>query len=262
MAFPTLRIASGKRQNKQSVKDAQYLLKGNNRFKESYYSGPIDGDFGAATGAATYRAKFWSGYPLKKCDHVFGPVLYSYLLPLTSKSATKLPITYRLRRTARLKAKKKQEQQKTLGVKAFELGVKYINYREGPNNDNIFGAFFGINHNPWCGCFVSYCYTKVGKRIFLPYVPNIVSWARSGENGLYIVNTPKKGDLVCFDWTGNGIFDHVEFVESFDGTTIHTLGGNTLPPGGAGDQGNGGGVYRNARPASIHHAFIRIAGAN
>src|SRR6185503_3954045 len=138
MAFPTLRIASGKRQNKQSVKDAQYLLKGNNRFKESYYSGPIDGDFGAATGAATYRAKFWSGYPLKKCDHVFGPVLYTYLLPLTSKSAKKLPITYRLRRNARLKAKKKQEQQKTLGVKAFELGLKYLNYRERPGNNNIF----------------------------------------------------------------------------------------------------------------------------
>jgi hypothetical protein len=253
MAFPTLTVTSPHKKG-QDVKDAQYLMEGHGRFGEKYYTGPIDGDYGALSGAGAYRTKFWTGYPLRKCDHVFGPVLYSYLLPLKSGQAKKLPVANRLRRAYRIKHKPKP----TVAQKALALALTFEGYREGFGNDNKFGAYFGINHNPWCGCFVSYCYSKSGRKIFLPYVPNIVSWAEAGQNGLFIVSTPQPGDLVCFDWTRNGSYDHVEIVKSYDGQTIHTIGGNTLPPGGAGDMGNGGGVYENARSTSIRHAFVRV----
>ena len=259
MTFPTFTLTSPHKKG-QAVKDAQYLMEGNNRFGEKYYSGKIDGDYGTLTGAGAYRAKYWTGYKLSDCNHAFGATLYSYLLPLKSDKAKKLPVANRLRRKWRLAQKKKRENQKTLGEKAFEYALQFLGYREGFDNDNKFGAFFGINHNPWCGCFVSYSYTKVGHYLFLPYVPNIVSWARAGLHGLYEVKEPKKGDLVCFDWQGDGLYDHVALVESFDGTTIHTLEGNTLPPDGVGDQGNGGGVYRRERSVTIRHVFVRVQG--
>jgi hypothetical protein len=35
-------------------------------------------------------------------------------------------------------------------------------YKEGKNNDNIFGKWYGMNNVPWCAEFVSYCFNKVG----------------------------------------------------------------------------------------------------
>ena len=30
-----------------------------------------------------------------------------------------------------------------------------MKYKEGPNNDTIFGEWYGLNHQPWCAMFVS-----------------------------------------------------------------------------------------------------------
>jgi cell wall-associated NlpC family hydrolase len=38
---------------------------------------------------------------------------------------------------------------------------------------------------------------------------------------------PSPGDIVFFDWGGDGISDHVGIVESVDGEYIHTIEGNT-----------------------------------
>lgn len=253
--FPTLTVTSGNRVDKNIVEDAQYLLKGNNRFKEAYYDGTIDGIYGPATGAAAHRAKFWTGYLLSECDTAFGAVLYSYLLPLTSNLAKPLPIANRLRRAYRLAHKPKP----TLAQQALTYGLQFVGYRESYRNNNMFGAYYGINFNPWCGCFVSYCYTKVGHWMFWPYVPTLVGNAWSSWHGVYVVTNPQPGDLVAWDWNNNGTWDHVEMFMGFGNGTVKCLGGNTLPPGGIGDFGNGGGVYINDRPVGIHHVFIRVA---
>ena len=107
--FPLLRPASPHMQG-QDVRDAQYLMSGHGRFGETYYHGAVDGDYGPSTALAASEAKFWCGYPSDQCDRVFGPVLYSYLLPLASGSASKLPAANQRRRATRLAAQKKQEQ--------------------------------------------------------------------------------------------------------------------------------------------------------
>lgn len=38
---------------------------------------------------------------------------------------------------------------------------------------------------------------------------------------------PQPGDIVFFDWGGDGGADHVGIVESCDGSTVHTIEGNT-----------------------------------
>lgn len=112
------------------------------------------------------------------------------------------------------------------------IGNCYLGYREGRNNDNIFGDWYGIPNQPWCAMFVSYCMNKAG------VLPNVVkkfascsigwNWFRSKgqtRNRGYI---PQKGDIIFFDWEpekGDGI-DHVGIVNNVNGEYIYTLEGN------------------------------------
>lgn len=159
MAFPTLTVANGRKNDPKSVKDAQYLLKGNNRFNQKFYSGIVDGDYGPGTGAGAYLAKYWLGFPKDKLDHAFGPVLYSYLLPLTSGGAVKLPRLYRLRRVARLLLKKRIDSQRyrnpyrdvqNLRFAGFDQGVDYSGagpvYALGPGRVTV-----ATTHSGWPG---------------------------------------------------------------------------------------------------------------
>ena len=49
-------------------------------------------------------------------------------------------------------------------VKVLGVAKKYVDqaYKEGENNDTIFGKWFGLNHQPWCAMFVSYCFNEAG----------------------------------------------------------------------------------------------------
>ena len=112
------------------------------------------------------------------------------------------------------------------------IGNCYLDYREGRNNDNIFGDWYGIPNQPWCAMFVSYCMNKAG------VLPNVVkkfascsigwNWFKSKgqtRNRGYI---PQKGDIIFFDWNpekGDGI-DHVGIVNNVNGEYIYTLEGN------------------------------------
>ena len=35
-------------------------------------------------------------------------------------------------------------------------------YKEGTNNDTVFGTWSGMNHQPWCAMFVSKCFDEAG----------------------------------------------------------------------------------------------------
>ena len=112
------------------------------------------------------------------------------------------------------------------------IGNCYLGYREGRNNDNIFGDWYGIPNQPWCAMFVSYCMNKAG------VLPNVVkkfascsigwNWFKSKgqtRNRGYI---PQKGDIIFFDWNpekGDGI-DHVGIVNNVNGEYIYALEGN------------------------------------
>ena len=112
------------------------------------------------------------------------------------------------------------------------IGNCYLGYREGRNNDNIFGDWYGIPNRPWCAMFVSYCMNKAG------VLPNVVkkfascsigwNWFKSKgqtRNRGYI---PQKGDIIFFDLDpekGNGI-DHVGIVNNVNEEYIYALEGN------------------------------------
>lgn len=84
----------------------------------------------------------------------------------------------------------------------------------------------------WCGAFVFYCFKKAGagkafcSRSSNPaYVPNIDNWGSKRKVNRY---NGKPGDIVIFDWGGDGTRDHVGFIYKNHGGGVYTtIEGNT-----------------------------------
>jgi len=125
-------------------------------------------------------------------------------------------------------------------------------YKEGKNNDSIFGKWYGLNNQPWCAMFVSYCFNKVGAGALVAAgnpkgfasCTTGVTWFNNHKR-LVDVSKAQPGDIVFFSWTGKKEYDHVGIVISNDpkSKTLHTVEGNTIGPNGQGAQANGDGVF-------------------
>lgn len=111
-------------------------------------------------------------------------------------------------------------------------------------------SYFGESGVPYCAMFISYCLNWAGftaEGVPGAYVPWILS-ANSDAGRLVANEDAQPGDLVMFDWQGDGVADHIGIVEEnhADEGWMQTIEGNTSP-GSGGSQSNGGGVYRRAR---------------
>ena len=113
---------------------------------------------------------------------------------------------------------------------------------------------------PWCGAFTNWCYARAGrplKGFNNAYVPSYVDAARKSDHGLRLVSAEnaKPGDLVCFDWGGDGTSDHIGILE-----TKVTKGGFRAIEGNTsfGNDSNGGQVMRRDRRVSQVQCFIRV----
>ena len=120
------------------------------------------------------------------------------------------------------------------------------------------GAYYGASGVPYCAMFVTWVLRAAGMEpvggdfAYVPYGINAA--AKAGR--LVEKHAAIPGDYLCFDWDGDGIADHVGFVEANRGSWVQTIEGNTSS-GQAGSQSNGGGVYRRARNWDDVIAVIR-----
>lgn len=236
----------------QRVKDAQWLLAGNNRFPglATYKDGDVDGDYGPLTAQAAQRARYWLGYPATKQTPVFDQTLYEYLRPNDWRP---LPASYRKQRDTRIAAAAE-----TPGMKALELAATFLGYHESPSGSNrtIFGEDYGFNGVAWCAIFETYCFKHTGRKTYrYAAVENIYWDAYYQRNGLYIVRTPQPGDVALFSFHGDR-FAHTSFVDRVisQGSSFRDLGGNTGPS----SFNSGGEVARGERSWSIVTAFARV----
>lgn len=113
----------------------------------------------------------------------------------------------------------------------------------GPPRYSKYGAWMGMNPNPYCDMFVSWVFDQAGlggyfgKQSYCP--ASVTFWKNKGR----LFSTPQAGDQVIYFW--NGVYAHTGIVESVDGANIITIEGNTS---GSGSQANGGAVVRKIRP--------------
>lgn len=255
--MPTLTLTSPLTKS-EHVRQAQLVLRGENVLRQDFLEGKVDGEFGEQTGRACRRAKFWLGYPDKDLRATYGDTLAALL---TGKR--KLPAAHKARRAKRLAATKR----KPLGERAFDWLLKHEGLTESPAGSNrcIFTAWWNML-GPWCAMATSRAYIEVGSKAFTrgqryAYVPYIVADARAGRNGLALTVEPRQGDLVCFDWTRDGVYDHVGLFDRWDARgagTFRTLEGNTSADD-RGSQSNGGGLFRRRRSVNAARVvFVRV----
>jgi Putative peptidoglycan binding domain/CHAP domain len=125
-----------------------------------------------------------------------------------------------------------------------DRAIKYVGYREGPNNQNIFSSYLGLPSESWCFDFCVAIYKmsglplpsmELGHLTGASYVPD--GWAYAKQHGATRNSwQAQPGDLVCFDWTGTQKCDnphtHIGIVDHWQAGTLHTIEGNTGSPEG------------------------------
>lgn len=149
-------------------------------------------------------------------------------------------------------------------MSVIESAVSQLNYEEGTNNDTRFGAWYGLNNQPWCAMFVSWCYNKAGlgelvaaqsKKGFASCDKGLKWFTR--RNKLVPVGQAQAGDIVFFQFDADAEPDHVGIVTSNDGKKfLRTIEGNTSA-NNKGSQSNGGGVYKKKRLYATVMAVVR-----
>ena len=237
------------------AKDAQYLLAGNNAFKQNFHPGEIDGEFGSMSAAATRRAKLMLGYPMSAVDSAFGQTLYELLLGKRKLTEANLAL-----RAQRLKAEKAQGSAKRKALNAALADAKKGVHERG-NNLTPFGKWYGLDGHPWCAMYVTYRLFHAGfdgfeQGRFASYCGDVVTAARHGQRHLALTTDPEPGDIVIY----NGD-EHIEFFVKWlkRGETFKAVGGNTSSKDGS--PSNGGEVAVNTRSRSGSFratCFIRV----
>ncbi len=115
--------------------------------------------------------------------------------------------------------------------KVLDTARRWLGFREGAGNKNPFSKYFGRGPEAWCADFVSYCYTKAGKKLNDPWTPSLLQTLKN--NGTWNRNNPKPGDIIMFDWNpGSGrLAEHTGLVEkvyrSGGKTWVQTIEGNS-----------------------------------
>lgn len=141
---------------------------------------------------------------------------------------------------------------KSYGDKLYAAHVlryyPYGNYNYGIGNTEIirvaakelgnvggdkFWKWYGFkSHVAWCCIFVSWCADQCGyvKAGIIPKYSNCrdtMRWFKAKHQYQNASYNPAEGDIIWFDWNGDGKADHIGFVESFDGKGVHTIEGNS-----------------------------------
>jgi cell wall-associated NlpC family hydrolase len=141
---------------------------------------------------------------------------------------------------------------RTVGMsKIVDIARKEIGVTENPVNSNKtkYGKWFGWDGVPWCGMFVSWVYDRAG--VVLPKIgfskpgfagcqTAVAYWTKAKK----LTDKPQAGDIVFFDFNGDGRYDHTGiYVREINATTFESIEGNTSMA----NQANGGTVMLRTR---------------
>jgi cell wall-associated NlpC family hydrolase len=143
-------------------------------------------------------------------------------------------------------------------MSVVDIAKSQLNYRETGNNDTIYGKWFGLNNQPWCAMFVSWCYDQAG------LVSKVAAQTKKGfascdaglkwftkKNKIVPVGQAQAGDLVFFQFDKDAQADHVGICASNDGKGFLMVYEGNTSGDSKGSQSNGDGVFLKKRSYSL-----------
>ena len=112
--------------------------------------------------------------------------------------------------------------------------VEVATYQIGNLGGQPYWSWYGFSSRvEWCACFVSWCanecgYIQAGTVPKFSYCQTGMGWFKDAGcwQDAGTGYEPKPGDIVFFDWEGDGHVDHVGIVEYVKGGYVHTIEGN------------------------------------
>lgn len=132
----------------------------------------------------------------------------------------------------------------------IDVAATQVGYHEGLGNDSKYGQALGLNHEPWCALFVSWCFEQAGHPLpsMQPGMPTGyaavgygIQWAKA--NGLWRPSwQAQPNDAICYGWDGPGS----------SWARMHT--GLIVSAGRRGDLGHT--IEGNRRDAVVRETFI------
>ena len=133
--------------------------------------------------------------------------------------------------------------------KIIEIAVGELGVKESPANSNRqkYGKEYGVNGTAWCCQFVWWVFKHAGAAALFyggkktAYCPTLMQYYK--DKGQIVKKDFKPGDIIFFDFNGNGQPDHVGIVERVVGNSVYTIEGNTAVV----NDTNGGQVMRRTR---------------
>jgi cell wall-associated NlpC family hydrolase len=151
-------------------------------------------------------------------------------------------------------------------MSVINIAKSQLGYQEvGKNNDTMYGKWYGLNNNPWCAMFVSWCFDQAGragavaaqtKKGFASCDAGLKWFAKN--NKLVPVGQAQAGDIAFFQFDADAEPDHVGIVK-WNNTTLkylQVIEGNTSGDT-KGSQSNGDGVYLKKRSYSLIMGIAR-----
>ena len=103
----------------------------------------------------------------------------------------------------------------------------------GNQGGQPYWSWYGFNSRvEWCACFVSWCADQCGyiESGLVPKFAGCVdgaNWFKSNGKWQDRTYEPKVGDIIFFDWEGDGTTDHVGIVEKCENGIVYTVEGNS-----------------------------------
>lgn len=131
---------------------------------------------------------------------------------------------------------------KEVGVTEFPANSNKVKYNKAFYGSDVSGSKF-----PWCCAFVWWVFraAKASDLFYggekTAYCPTLLQFYKS--KGQVVSGNYKPGDLIFFNFSGGSSAAHIGICESFNGTYITTIDGNT----GTDNEANGGAVMRRKR---------------
>ena len=132
----------------------------------------------------------------------------------------------------------------------LRIAASQVGYHEGKNHDNKYGAWYGLNYEPWCMEFVQWVYAQAGSPLPCKTAScgDLLNWYLKHDPAC-IVKDPVPGCIVIFDFPKTKYStDHTGLFVKLESGEITTIDGNTQNTSEPDD--NGGWVQQRTRKLS------------
>lgn len=149
----------------------------------------------------------------------------------------------------------------TTAAQVLEVARSQIGITENPAGSNRvkYAAWAGIQGQPWCAAFTSWCFYESGAAELIGnikhvYTPTFANWFTTRGQWIKRGEEAQPGDVVFFH--NSERICHVGIVESYAGGNLVTIEGNTSVT----SNDNGGAVMRRNRTLGSTLSSWYVAG--